>query len=307
MTQTEQIEEYLKLDDDFPEFQQQHCLLFGSDAIDNTSQFFSNSFIDAHFRFASLLLERICRLNARMQEQNAQVHEVWESVLFLRQQFETDLHDMESGLFGKFTYVGGLNRAQRATFVSILKRFILNINIRFPCINTSVNKRIAGQNTNLEMLTLNQALLDHMRRACPFMLIAGVFLFPNDLIKHQMVNRFFIGGRYPEIDEISREILRKKDEILRTVQTSVQTRQGQTQTITLLDVFKVIDKSNFPFLWEVVVRTLAVLPTTVSCEQCFSRLKHRLHENMLKENAFCFLRMVQQLTSWRLNSREEEQ
>ena len=301
LTQTEQIEEYLKHDDDFPEFRQQHCISFTSDATDNSSRFFSNSFIDAHFRFASLLLERICILNARMQEQYAQVHEVWESVLCLRHQFETDLHDMERGSYGKFAYVGGLNRVQRATFVTVLKHLILNINIRFPCINTSIDTRIARQNTNHEMLTLNPALLDHMRRACPFMLIVGVFLFPNDLIKHQMVNQFFIGGRYPEIDEISREILAKKDEIIRSVQTSVQTEQRPTQTITLLDVFKVIDKSNYPFLWEVVVRTLAVLPTTVSCEQSFSCLKHRLHENMLKENAFCFLRMVQQQTSFRFN------
>ena len=305
LTQTKQIEEYLKSDDDFREFRQQHCLLFGSDGTDNAAQFFSNSFIDAHFRFASFILERICSLNARMQEQYAQVHEMWESVLCLRQQFEADLHDMERGLFGKFSYVGRLDRVQKKTFVTVVKHLILNVNIRFPCINTSIDMRLARQHINHEMLTMNQALLDHMRRECPFMLLVGVFIFPDDLIKHQMVNHFFLGGRYPEIDEISREILTKKDQIIRRVQTSVQTRQRQTQTITLLDVFKVVDRSNYPFLWEVVVRTLAVLPTTVSCEQSFSCLKHKLHENMLKENAFCFLRMVQQQTSFRFNEGAE--
>ena len=51
-----------------------------------------------------------------MQEQYAHVHEMWESVQCLRQQFEADLHDMERGLFGKFSYVGRLDRVQKKDF-----------------------------------------------------------------------------------------------------------------------------------------------------------------------------------------------
>lgn len=306
LSQMEQIEVFLENDEDFGVFQQEHGHLFGSVTSDNPTGFFSNSFIDAHFHFASFVLERICCLNTQMQEQYSLVHETWESVQSLRRQLETDLVDMERGSFGKFTYVGDLDDVQRGTFVTVLKRLILNINIRFPCINTSIDTRLARHNTN-DALKLNESLLYRMRRSCPFMVLVGIFVFPDDLIKHQMVNEFFLGGRYPEIEAISREIVTKKDEIGRQVQTSYQTQQRPTPTITLLDVFKVIDRRNYPFLWEVVVKTLTILPTTVSCEQSFSCLKHRLHENMLKETAFCFLGMVQRHTEFQYEPREVEQ
>ena len=103
------------------------------------------------------------------------------------------------------------------------------------------------------------------------------------------------------------EIVAKKEEIVRRVQTSNDGRQRQTQTITLLDIFKVIDRRSYPYLWKVVVRTVTIMPTTVSCEQCFSCLKHRLHENMLKENAFCFLGMVHRHTAFQYGQSGEEQ
>ena len=56
--------------------------------------------------------------------------------------------------------------------------------------------------------------------------------------------------------------------------------------ITLQDVFRFVGKEEFPFLTTVVTKMLTALPTTVSCEQCFSRLKHRLHTNMKKQTAF---------------------
>ena len=57
----------------------------------------------------------------------------------------------------------------------------------------------------------------------------------------------------------------------------------------MLDVFKVIDPNNFPFLWDVVLKTLTVMPTSVACEQSFSRLRNKRHENMKLETSFNFM------------------
>ena len=55
---------------------------------------------------------------------------------------------------------------------------------------------------------------------------------------------------------------------------------------TLIDVFKIIKKDEYPLLWKSVLLVLSFLPTTVACEQSFSRLKHKMHQNMDTENAF---------------------
>ena len=306
LIQTDQIEDFLKNDEDFHSFQRQ-AGLFDCLTNVNSERFFSNGFIKAHFQFASFVLERICCLNRRMQEQYVLVHETWESVQCLKRQFEADLVDMERGSFGKFQYIGGFDEVQRGTFITVLKHLNLNINTRFPCINTSIDTRLARQNADIVTLKLNEGLLNRMRRSCPFMLLVGVFMFPDNLIKLNMVNEFFLGGRYPEVEVISREIIEKKEEIVRRVQTSNDGRQRQTPTIALHDIFKVIDRRKYPYLWEVVVRTVTIMPTTVSCEQCFSCLNHRLHENMLKENAFCFLGMVHRHTAFQYGQSGEEQ
>ena len=64
--------------------------------------------------------------------------------------------------------------------------------------------------------------------------------------------------------------------------------------ITLQDVFRFVGKEEFPFLTTVVTKMLTALPTTVSCEQSFSRLKHRLHTNM-KQTAFNSLMVSQRI------------
>ena len=56
----------------------------------------------------------------------------------------------------------------------------------------------------------------------------------------------------------------------------------------MLDVFKVVNPNNFPFLWEVVLKMMSVMPTSASCEQSFSRLRNKMHENMMMETSFLF-------------------
>ena len=66
-------------------------------------------------------------------------------------------------------------------------------------------------------------------------------------------------------------------------------RGTSTRTIYLVDVFRFVEKERYPFLWNEAMKTLSFMPTSASCEQSISCLKHRLHVNMKKTNAFNFL------------------
>ena len=112
------------------------------------------------------------------------------------------------------------------------------------------------------------------------------------MIRQRKINAYFVSGRFPEIESLANEILRNKTQILELFLASKQQKEGDDNTngpISLLDVFKVVNRNNYPLLWDVVLKHLAVIPTSVSCEQSFSRLRNKMHENMKKETTFSFM------------------
>ena len=115
---------------------------------------------------------------------------------------------------------------------------------------------------------------------------------PDDLLKKQQINPWFLNGKYPEIPLMAREILLRREEIegnsSQPINQTTDTKSG-ISVITLQQVFKTIEKDSFPFLWNVMIKTISFMPTSASCEQSFSCLKHRLHENMKKTTAINFL------------------
>ena len=54
--------------------------------------------------------------------------------------------------------------------------------------------------------------------------------------------------------------------------------------ISLTDVFSVLDSHSFPLLWKEFLKATTIMPTTVSCEQSFSVIKHAKHDNMKPES-----------------------
>ena len=90
-----------------------------------------------------------------------------------------------------------------------------------------------------------------------------------------------------EIVEKEREIVESASDVNKDSEDEVK-----ENVITLVDVFKVVDKTQFPFLWDVVLRVLSYTPTSVSCEESFAILKRRMHQNMKTETAFAFVEMA---------------
>ena len=125
--------------------------------------------------------------------------------------------------------------------------------------------------------------------------IVGIFLFPDEFIKHRIINQYLVSGNFPEIMQILTDIVNNEEAIKNeSIMIHAQNEWGESalKTITLLDVFQVIKHDNYPFLWEMTVKALTIMPTTVSCEQQFSQLRHKLHYNMAKETSFAFMWMT---------------
>ena len=92
-----------------------------------------------------------------------------------------------------------------------------------------------------------------------------------------------MSGNFPEINRILIEIINNQENIVsRFQETQINNENGgeSLKTITMLDIFDVVNRENYPFLWEITMNVLTLIPTTVSSEQHLSRLRHKLHENM---------------------------
>ena len=211
----------------------------------------------------------------------------WSLIQNLKNEFEQHLTSLSSGDFAKFSYLRQFNGDQLCSFQQIIRKFLQNMDIRFPCPSFSIKKKLAARNTNQTTLRLHQPFFQKIWLECPLFEVVGIFLFPNDLIKKHQINPRFVSGKYPEIPLLANEILQKAEEI----KNVILRREGDSNPsiITLLDVFQSVPKNRYPFLWHVTIRVLSFMPTSASCEKCFSCLRRRLHENMAKTTVFNFL------------------
>ena len=291
LAQRKEIDMFLCQDDDFLSFR---ATLWQSDETTCTYSdgvFFKNRFVRSHFRFALFILDRICQVNSLLQEQYMTVPFAWCLVKQLKHEFSHDMNNISTGDFCNWRYLEKMNQQQITSFKFILSELLLNMDIRFVCPSFSIDTRQARRNIDETTLQLSPSFLKSVQRQCPLFEQVGLFLFPDDLIKTRQINPLFISGKYPEVPLMAREIIDKEETIkTATLHSAVRTCGGpQTIIFTLHDIFRVLQKNVFPGLWNLTKRMLSITPTSASCEQSFSCLKTRLHENMKKTTAFNFL------------------
>ena len=84
---------------------------------------------------------------------------------------------------------------------------------------------------------------------------------------------------------LAHEIKDKKNSILEWFRQRISKATELTgfdvvSKVSLHDVFMVIERGEYPLLWREVMKLHTIIPTTVSCEQSFSVMKHSFHVNM---------------------------
>ena len=291
LAQRKHIDAFLSRDEDFLSFRATLWQPDESTCTYSEGPFLNNRFIRSHFRFALFILDRICQVNSRLQEQYMTVPLAWCLVKQLRQDFSFDMDKISSGDYSNWRYLEKLNERQMTSFTVVLSELMLNMDIRFICPSLSIGTRLANRNIDETTGQLNPSFVRGVQRQCPLFELVGLFIFPDDLIKRREINPFFMSGKYPEVPLVAREIV-EKEEAIRRVAVYLTVRRGegpQTVIYTLHDVFQILEKDKYPGLWNLTRRVMSITPTSASCEQSFSCLKHRLHENMKKTTAFNFL------------------
>ena len=118
-----------------------------------------------------------------------------------------------------------------------------------------------------------------------------MFIFPDDLLKKGQIHPF----RQWEIPRNTTLGARNRGEEGNDKTAKSETLQQDSQQlystsiITLQDVFKIVEREKYPLRWKKMIDVISLMPTSASCEQSFSCLKHRLHENKNKRTAFNFV------------------
>ena len=103
-----------------------------------------------------------------------------------------------------------------------------------------------------------------------------LFNFPESFIKTRQINPW-IQEQFHEVGDVLNEIVKQETTIQEKASSTKPDGENANKSfITLYDVFKVVDRREFPVLWDVVLRVLSYYPTSVSCEQSFSILKRRM-------------------------------
>ena len=248
--------------------------------------FFRDKFILAHFSFAQFVLERICSTNTQLQRKYIFLPDAWVFVNKLKGEFSLYSREKQN-IFTTFEYLGDLSGDQVVSFLDIIDHFLLNTDFRFPCPGISFDMKNAQEYLNPSSTAIEETFMKEIQRKCPLFEKVDLFLFPRDLIWRRQINPIIISGNYPEILPIAREIVEREEEI-KAVKRSDRGGVGcdENEVITLTEVFKVVEKTKYPMLWKTTLNILSFLPTTVGCEQSFGFLKHKMHQNMSKENAF---------------------
>ena len=217
----------------------------------------------------------------------------------LGKHLKNELRKLQSGDLSSFPYLTNINGENISQFVVILKHFITNLSVRFFNVSYSLNKRSVNRFLDYDQMTfLPGAPLGDGSR-CGLSQILEIFNICHTTIPSHLTNTFSfhgIGGEWGMF--ISVALLRRDDIVRRRLEEAESLCKSENNiqellriqpTTNLLDVFRAIDKNEYPNIWRFVIRNLTIMPTTVACEQSFSYFKRTAHINMSETTAKNFL------------------
>ena len=188
LSQVDQVDQFLMQDEDFVEFRPKLSIVGSVSDMGSSRELFANQFILSHFKFAQFILEKLCLMNEQLQEQYSFLPLCWSSIQQMKGVFEAYERKMKNGIFDDFVYVGGFHSREKETFILVIQRLILNIQIRFPCPSTSIGARKAKRNTDFTTNTVDQGFLRSVKLRCDLFETVGIFLFPGVFLNERTIN-----------------------------------------------------------------------------------------------------------------------
>ena len=213
--------------------------------------------------------------------------ELWDGVCQLKTELANCLEAFENGDFSRIG-VGTLQQNEKETFIATIRATLTNMSVRFPCPSSSLNKRQLRNRVACREGSVDMRVVARAFTSCPLRLLFDVYIFPDEFLRDSTIKEYLLNSFNGEVRRLCIAMSGKKEAIMSDfTDNSANTDTAadrRTRKITLDDVFQHINVSSFPLLWKSVLEVRAVNPTTVSCEQSFSCLKHSNHVNMKSEN-----------------------
>ena len=206
-----------------------------------------------------------------------------------------ELSRIQNGDFGRFPFLGNLDREAIGQFSYILKSLIVNLTVRFYDVGASLSKRTVRRFLDYDGVRIRQEAPIGNRPVCGVPDILGVFHMKDVIVAPRLFFslahlglgfewRWFMGMAMDHSEAVvglSHARIGRLSSRERQVRDLLQT----PVVPNLIEAFGVVPRWFFPILWLFVVRTLTIMPTTVACEQAFSYFKRTLHTNMSEETA----------------------
>ena len=222
-----------------------------------------------------------------MQGRFALFPDLWDSVCQLKVELANCLEAFENDDFSR-QGVASLSPAEKCSFTATVRAAMTNMTVRFPCPSSSLNKRLLRNRVACRDGLVDMPAVSRAYASCRLRALFDVYSFPDEFLRFSTVKEYLLLAFDGEVRRLCIVMSGMREAILfgsNAPSTRTDTPiVNRTHRITLKDVFQFINRSDFPLLWKSVLVVGAINPTTVSCEQIFSFLKHSSHINMKSSN-----------------------
>ena len=210
-----------------------------------------------------------------------------------------ELEKIENGDFTTYPFLGQFVRGEIPQFSTILKRLILNLNVRFFNVSFSLDKKKVKDFLNYEQTRIMPGAPVEGRERCGIFPLLDVFNMREALVPLQLSGPLSHLGLGEEWSLVLPVLTACRDNIVMSSYERENHLSAKEKKLredlripikpNLLDVFKIVEKTSFPRLWRFVLKSLSIMPTSVACEQSFSYFKRSRHKNMGEKTAKTFL------------------
>ena len=289
LSQRRHVEDFIKTQECFPSFWTS-LLKKEKYEFPNCYQFsFENRHLCTLFLFVDYILGLLGRVSKHFQQRYLMIWEAWSVV----KSFEKHLMFVTTKLQQdqpSFTFLSSLNQEQKQELVSVVQQLHESLNMRFPCPSTSCDKRRKSTTTTMPATKDDTQERDPFLRHCSISALFDVLSFhqsgetptcsTHPHHRQLMLEIEMVGKEIEQHQEIHGVLLEKNRHITSSVGYVVEVQ------VSLQDVFHFVSKERYPILWRENVKMKTLIPTTVSCEQSFSLIKHTLHNNKSMKTVF---------------------
>ena len=284
LSQRQYVEQFALRDREFPRFWaglRRNVQKYGPCVTRDFS--FSNNLINATFGFTHFILDILGRINTVFQERYATVTELWDIIVSLKMKIHSFTVSSNRVFPLGLECLSGLSDNETDDFRALLTQLKRSLEMRFPCPSMSVDmRRRQFSNYANNSQTGEQPF---QPPPCSVWPLLRFFSLPHDLITNSSLQSVSDEALQTEVqtlsvilaeqrNEITEEYLQRRLHLSRLVGIDVSSQAN------LFDVFSVVGKQRLPLLWREMMKIDTIFATTVTCEQCFSVMKHTIHVNM---------------------------